>query len=49
MAAMGNMIHRTLRYATDYPGFKGGDLTPKSYISGDSCPRFFNYFNEMVE
>ena len=30
-----NMIHRAYRYAPDYPGLKGKDLSPKGYIVTD--------------
>lgn len=44
--AMLNMIHRAFRYGTDYPGLAGKDLTPKVYICGDDCPRFFSDFKK---
>lgn len=47
--SMFNMIHRAFRYAPDYPGLKGRDLSPKSYVCGDDCPRFFRDFAKVAK
>jgi outer membrane protein assembly factor BamB len=40
--ALGNMIHRAYRYGEDYPAFYGKTLTPRGYVCGDDCPRFYS-------
>lgn len=35
---MKNSVHRAYRYAADFPGFKGRDLTPKGYFR-EACIR----------
>jgi hypothetical protein len=34
-----NMIHRSYRYGTDYPGLKGKDLSKKTPLA-PGCPEF---------
>jgi len=36
-----NMVHRSYKYATDFPGLQGKDLSPKGYIAGDDAPVFY--------
>lgn len=43
--SMWTMVHRAFRYAPDYSGLKGKDLTPKGYVCGD-CPPFFSAFKQ---
>ncbi len=40
---MANMIHRSYRYAADYPGLKGKDLSKKTPLT-PGCPQFFTIY-----
>lgn len=40
---MFNMIHRSYRYAADYPGLKGKDLSKKTPLT--DCPQFLKIYN----
>jgi hypothetical protein len=38
-----NMIHRAYRYAKDYPGLQGKDLSPKEKLA-PKCPEAFKFY-----
>ena len=41
--AMSNMIHRSYRYAADYPGLKGKKLERKE-LAAEGCPQFWKVY-----
>jgi outer membrane protein assembly factor BamB len=41
--SISNMIHRAYRYAGDYPGLKGRDLSKKTFLV-EGCPQFYKAF-----
>ncbi|MEJ2245400.1 MAG: aryl-sulfate sulfotransferase [Acidobacteriota bacterium] len=42
--SVNNMVHRAYRYAADYPGLKGKDLSVKGPLA-EGCPQFYKVFN----
>jgi hypothetical protein len=44
---MMNMIHRSYRYGSDYPGLKKKDLTKKVPLT--ECPEFYKIYNKTEE